>query len=169
MRADNTQHLLTASRRRAEHTRLRAVSALRRMDTAGVPITFEALAREAGISRSWLYAQHDLRAEIQRLRARHHPPPTAAVPPDRQRASNASLPHRLRAATDRITQLEDDNRRLRDALATALGHRRHAAILGHPDTRDTPNKQPPESDRTPLRQAGHTTSTTPSAKHLPRP
>ena len=148
MRADNTRHLLTASRRRAEDTRLRAVAALRHMDAAGVPITFEALARTAGISRSWLYAQHDLRAEIQRLRARHHPPSPATVPPDRQRASDASLLRRLQAAADRIARLEDDNRQLRDALAAALGHRRSAAVLGQPSGSRHAEQQPPESDRT---------------------
>lgn len=142
MRADNTRHLLAASRRRTEDTRLRAVSALRRMDAAGDPITFEALAREAGISRSWLYSQHDLRAEIQRLRDRHHPRSPTAVPPDRQRATDTSLLRRLQTATDRIAQLEDDNRQLHDGLAAALGQRRTAAILGQPGNDDTPNNNP---------------------------
>jgi hypothetical protein len=144
MRADNTRHLLAASRRRTEDTRLRAVSALRRMDAAGDSITFETLAREAGISRSWLYAQHDLRAEIQRLRDRQRPRSPTAVPPDRQRATDASLLRRLHAATDRIARLEDDNRQLRDALAAALGHRRTAAILGRRDGSDTPNSNHPK-------------------------
>jgi hypothetical protein len=144
MRADNTRHLLAASRRRTEDTRLRAVSALRRMDAAGDPITFEALAREAGISRSWLYSQHDLRAEIQRLRDRHRPRSPTALPPDRQRATDASLLRRLQTATDRIARLENDNRQLRDALAAALGQRRTAAILGRPGDDDTPNNNPPK-------------------------
>ncbi len=41
---------------------------------AGLPITFDALAREARVSRSWLYNQPDLRAEVERLRARRSPP-----------------------------------------------------------------------------------------------
>jgi hypothetical protein len=144
MRADNTHHLHAAARRRAEHTRQQAIAALRRMDTTGTPITFEALAREAGISRSWLYAQHDLRTEIQRLRDRHRPPSPAAVPPHRQRATDTSLLRRLQAAADRIQRLEDDNRQLREALAAALGQRRTAAILGQPDSRDTPNNNHPK-------------------------
>lgn len=144
MRADNTRHLHAASRRRTEHTRLRAVAALRRLDAAGDPITFEAIAREAGISRSWLYAQHDLRTEIQRLRDRHRPCSPTAVPPDRQRATDASLLRRLQAATDRIARLEDDNRQLRDTLAAALGQRRTAAILGQPGNSDTPNNNHPK-------------------------
>jgi hypothetical protein len=141
MRADNSQHLLAAAQQRTEQTRRRAVAALRRLDTTGKPITFDAVAREAGVSRSWLYAQTDLRVEVERLRARHQPQTPKAVPPDRQRASDASLLRRLEAATERIRHLEHDNRELRDALAQALGDQRTSAILGNTGRRDTPGKR----------------------------
>ena len=64
--------------------------------------------------------------------------PQPPRPPERQRASDASLLRRLQAATDRIQRLEDDNRQLRDALAAALGQRRTAAILGQRPGHDTP-------------------------------
>jgi len=67
MRADNTRHVIAAAQRRAEQTRQRAIAALRRMDAGGQRITFDAVSRESGVSRSWLYAQDDLRAEIERL------------------------------------------------------------------------------------------------------
>src|SRR4249919_2665523 len=70
MRADNIHHLTEAARRRAQTTRRRAVAALRRMDTSGLPVTIDALAREADVSRSWIYSQPDLRAEAARLRDR---------------------------------------------------------------------------------------------------
>jgi hypothetical protein len=135
MRADNTHHVIAAAHRRAEATRKRAVAALRRMDNTGAAISFDAIAREAGVSRSWLYSQPQLRAEIERLRDRRKPAtPTAAVP-DRQRASDASLLRRLEAATTRIRQLETENRDLHTALSQALGGRRSAAI------RDTPTNE----------------------------
>ncbi len=110
------------------------------MDTAGKPVTFDAVAREAGVSRSWLYAQTDLRTEIQRLRARHHASPSSRVTPERRRATEASLLRRLEAATERIRHLEHDNRELRDALAQTLGEQRTSAILGTTRPRDTPNR-----------------------------
>jgi hypothetical protein len=147
MRADNSHHLAAAARRRAERTRERAVTALRRMDATGKPITLDALAREAAVSRSWLYAQDDLRAQIERLRQRHrHRTPSAAVP-DRQRATDASLLRRLEATAERLRHLEDENRRLRDALARALGERRLADILGHPTGPDTPTRRTPKLTR----------------------
>ncbi len=141
MRADNSRHLIASAQQRAEQTRRRAVAALPRMDTLGKPITFESVAREAGVSRSWLYAQADLRIEVERLRARHQTLPPKPVPPDRQRASEASLLRRLQAASERIRHLEHDNRELRDALAQALGDQRTSGILSKPGRRDTPGKK----------------------------
>lgn len=124
MRADNSHHLIAAARRRSVGTRKRAVTALRRMDKAGQPITFDALAKQAGVSRSWLYNQPDLRAEVERLRGRQRQSSSDRPTPDRQRASDASLLRRLEAAVERIRRLELENRQLRDALALALGERR---------------------------------------------
>ncbi len=135
-RADNSHFIIAAARHRAAATHKRAVSTLRRMDKAGLPITFDAVAREARVSRSWLYNQPDLRAEVQRLRARRqHPTPHAPIP-DRQRASDPSLRQRLAAATARIKHLESENRQLREALAHALGQQRTNTI--HGNHRDTP-------------------------------
>ena len=144
MRADNTHHLTEAARHRAQTTRRRAVTALRRMDTSGLPVTIDALAREADVSRSWIYSQPDLRAEAARLRDRPRPATGRAVP-DRQRASDASLLRRVEVATQRIRELETDNKRLRVALAEALGEQR-VAPAGRPH-RDTPRPR----DSSPIR------------------
>ena len=141
---DNPRHVIAAARRRAEATRERAIAELRRMDAAGQRITFDSVSRAAGVSRSWLYAQQDLRAEIQRLRQRHPATPPPQVPPQRQRASDTSLLRRLEAATARIRRLETDNQQLRDALARALGERRAIEVLGQVNGRDTPKKNPPK-------------------------
>jgi hypothetical protein len=91
MRADNSHHVIQAAHRRAEQTRERAVAALRRMDATGQRITFDTVAKHAQVSRSWLYSQEDLRTEIEQLRQRHPAAQSAAVPPQRQHASDASL------------------------------------------------------------------------------
>jgi hypothetical protein len=139
MQADNSHHIVAAARRRATATRRRAIAALRRMDNAGQAISFDAVAREAQVSRSWLYNQADLRAEIERLRARRQPAPAGQRLPDRQRASDTSLRQRLEIMTDRNRQLEAENRQLRETLAVALGEQRAASIVGRPS--DTPRKK----------------------------
>lgn len=125
MQADNSRHIVASAHRRAQITRSKAVQALRAMDAAGDPITFQTVARRAQVSRSWLYAQPDLRAEIERLRTMHRRDPDSQIP-TRQRSSDASLRQRLEAANTRLRQLADENRTLREQLARALGEQRSA-------------------------------------------
>ncbi|MGW6790760.1 DUF6262 family protein [Streptomyces chartreusis] len=139
MRADNSRHIVDAARRRSEYTRAKAVQALRSLDAVGAPVTFETVAKRAGVSRSWLYAQPDLRAEIERLRAAHRRETRSPVPA-RQRASDASLLRRLQAANARIRRLTEENQQIREQLARALGQQRTAttridpqrAVAGNP-------------------------------------
>ena len=54
----------------------------------------EAVARRANVSRSWLYLQPDIRAEVERLRDLGRRAPETAVPA-RQRSTDSSLLRRL--------------------------------------------------------------------------
>jgi hypothetical protein len=121
MRADNTRFLVQAAQRRSRATRERAIQALRRLAASGDPVTFDSVARTAGVSRSWLYSQPDLRLEIGRLRAQQGRAPNSAPVPVRQRASEASLRCRLEAAGVEIRRLREENRQLREQLAWAHG------------------------------------------------
>jgi hypothetical protein len=123
VRADNTGPLIDAARNRHELTRAKALRALRELDHAGVPVTFAAVAAAAGVSRSWLYAQADIREQLTRLRTATAPAPAPPIPA-RQRASQASLLARLAQATSRNRILAEENARLRRQLAHALGDRR---------------------------------------------
>jgi hypothetical protein len=134
VRADNTRFLVQAARRRSQATRERAIRALRRLVAAGEPVTFDTVAHTAGVSRSWLYAQPDLRLEIGRLRAHHRQgqerASSAPSVPARQRASDASLRQRLEAVNAESRRLRAENRQLREQLAWALGELRAATHLG---------------------------------------
>ena len=121
-----TAALAAAARQRSDQTRQRATQALQRLHATGQPITFTHVARTASVSRSWLYRQPDLRADIDRLR---RVATAQAVPvPSPERGSAESLRQRLEAALDEITRLKADNHQLREHLAQHLGHRRHNRI-----------------------------------------
>jgi hypothetical protein len=115
--------LVTAARKRHELTRSKAIQALRELDRTGAPVSFEGVARRAGVSRSWLYSQPDIRAEIERLRDATGRSPSPPIPAA-QRSSDASLHARLEAALERNRQLTEENQRLRRQLAHALGDQR---------------------------------------------
>jgi septal ring factor EnvC (AmiA/AmiB activator) len=125
MRPDNSRHLVTAAKRRHELARAKAIRAIRELGRAGsVPISFESVARAAGVSRSWLYTQPDLREEIQRLRAATAAAKTAPMVPHQQKATADSLRRRLATIQERIRQLTEENQRLRHQLAVSLGQQR---------------------------------------------
>lgn len=117
--------LVAAARRRHELTRSKAIRAIRELDDAGAVVTFDAVARHADVSRSWLYTQPDLRAEIERLREATRRAPTQIVPAS-QRASDDSLLRRLQQANKRNRLLDEENKRLRRQLEHALGEQRAA-------------------------------------------
>jgi hypothetical protein len=125
MRPDNTAPIIAAAQRRHELTRSRAIQALRELNHAGTPITFEQVARTARVSRSWLYAQPDIKAEIGRLRDATRRAPAPPIPAA-QRTSGASMLARLNATLDRNRQLTEENKLLRRQLARALGDQRQA-------------------------------------------
>ena len=71
MRSDNSRHIIDAARQRSQYTRAKAIQALRTLEAAGEPVTFESVAQKAGVSRSWLYTEPDVRAEIEQAAGGH--------------------------------------------------------------------------------------------------
>lgn len=123
MPPDHSTPLVAAARQRHELTRSKAIQALRELNRAGTPVTFEHVARHADVSRSWLYSQPDIRTEIERLRHTTGRSPSPPIPAD-QRTSDASLLTRLESAIERNRTLTAENQRLRRQLAHALGNQR---------------------------------------------
>lgn len=103
----------------------RAQDALRDLDREGVEVSFQAVARRAGVSRQWLYTQPDLRQEIERLR--DHPRSNSIGVPARQRASEASLRQRVETLREENQRLRAENASLKQELAVAYGQQRAAS------------------------------------------
>ena len=118
--------LAEAASRRHELTRSKAIQALRELDRAGTPVTFAAVGRAAGVSRSWLYTQPDISSQIRRLRQATTAAGSAGGVPAAQQSTDTSLRTRLASALERNKQLADENARLRRQLAHALGDQRSA-------------------------------------------
>jgi hypothetical protein len=130
MPADTPTHLAIAARQRHELARAKAIKALHELDRAAAPVTFQAVAAAAGVSRSWLYSQPDIRSHVEKLRRVTLRSPTPAVP-TRQRPSETSLRARLNVALQRNQVLSTENQRLRQELAAALGQRRATEATGY--------------------------------------
>lgn len=130
MRADNSHHIRQAAQRRHELTRSKAVATLRNLENQGVAVTFEAVARAAGVSRSWLYTQPDLRAAIVGLREDGNKVRPRTALQGSVSASTKSLRARLAAALERNRELSREIEHLRLQLALVLGHARRRNASG---------------------------------------
>src|SRR5260370_14470425 len=140
MRTDNTAPIIAAARHRHELTRARAIQAIRELDHAGSPITVAGVAGQAGISRSWLYPQPDIRAEIACIRDATSRAGPAPIPAS-QRASGASLLRRLEATHAERTRLLEERTRLREQHSRH--HRQPPVALGGQRQAGTGGLQPP--------------------------
>jgi Family of unknown function (DUF6262) len=125
---DRVQRLRQAAQNRHDATVRRAQDALRRLANRGETVSYQRLAELAGVSRSWLYSQPDLRQQIEQLRdrpadRRQHIPPA-------ERATAESLRQQLHAYRDELKRLRAENQALRDQLARHLGTARAASVRG---------------------------------------
>jgi hypothetical protein len=116
---ERIEALRRAAQARHAVTLRRADDALRALTEQGQPISFTRLAQTANVSRSWLYRQIELRAQIERHR---QPNPTNQRPRRQdQPATSASLRQQLHAYREEIARLRTENRSLNDQLARRLG------------------------------------------------
>jgi hypothetical protein len=108
---DQAAAMVAAARRRHEETFRKAIEAIRRLDAAGEPITFAAIAADAGISRAWLYREPGVRAEIDGLR-RPSRQSGRRERPAAERATADSLHAQLDALRSLEAELLAENKRL---------------------------------------------------------
>jgi Family of unknown function (DUF6262) len=129
--ADNTRFLAQAAQRRSQHTRQLAEQTITAAREHGQRPAVAAIARAAGVSRSWLYTQPDLIAAIAQLQQRQ-PAPTRTGP---HPASTQSLQRRLETALARNKQLRRQVDDLTRRLEATHGELRRLRALGNPAQR----------------------------------
>jgi Family of unknown function (DUF6262) len=122
MSVDQIDQLTANARRRSELTLQKAQDAITAMAARGDAVTIASLAKNAKVSRSWIYTQPELRDRIEQLHyaAPARPPRFAAA----SRASLDSLKRRLDLAHQRIAQLREENGQLRRAVEQLHGQLR---------------------------------------------
>lgn len=125
MAKGNTENLLRAARAKREVAIARAEKGLRRLLKTGSPITFQAVAAEAGVSKDFLYRTPDLRDRIMDLRGKTAPTtePTRAAP--RSEEPHLDTSSIVRTLTTKLATERSTNQKkiaeLEAALAAAHG------------------------------------------------
>jgi hypothetical protein len=126
-RAEPTpRSLVEAAAKRTLDAEQRVRAALRQLDADGATVSFAAVAKHARVSRAFLYAHAELRSEIEVLRSVQAAAPARL--PVRQRASEASVRARLRAALDENQRQREELAALREELALAHGRVRELEL-----------------------------------------
>jgi hypothetical protein len=118
--------LQDAASRRSSDAIARGRAALAELARRGERVTFQAVAREAGVSPQWLETHTELRTEIERARATRVTPAAGHGAPAAERSSEASLRQRVEGLLDENRRLRQQNAELREELALAYGHQREA-------------------------------------------
>ncbi len=117
-----------ARRAHSARCRQRVIKALSNAVANGEEITVSAIARQAGVDRSFLYRHRDLHAQI--IAKAAEPPASPAGGPA---VSRASLSADLAAAPERAARLTQHNRQLQQRLSELLGEQAwHQSGLGAP-------------------------------------
>jgi hypothetical protein len=97
--------LAEAAAKRTLDAERRVRGTLRQLDADGATVSFAAVAEHARVSRAFLYAHVELRAEVEALRSLHTAAPARLRV--RQRASDTSVRTRLRAALEEAPARRD--------------------------------------------------------------
>jgi Family of unknown function (DUF6262) len=128
--SERVERLRVATQARHDTTLGRAKNTLASMTRRETPVTFRSVAEAAGVSRSWLYRQPELREQINRLRHTSQSRP-GPLPSD-ERATVGSLRQQVRTYRDEINRLRTENHQLREHLVRRLGTDRAAAVTKRP-------------------------------------
>ncbi|MGH9137864.1 MAG: DUF6262 family protein [Acidimicrobiales bacterium] len=119
---DRTAALRAARRSDSDHKRQKVLAAVEALEAAGSGVTFAGVAAAAGVSR-WLVYADGVRDHVEAARRRQAGGATSAppAPPNKPRASPASLRADLAIARTQIAALRDERDKLRHRLRLQLG------------------------------------------------
>ena len=116
----NIEGMKSHAQRRAQETHQRVDQTITTLVRERKPINFNTVAHSAGVTKSYLYTQSDVRARIEALRTSQNTPrhQRQSVPYERTDASKDML---LAAKDRRIKALEEENCQLKEELKKSLG------------------------------------------------
>ncbi len=118
MHERNVKGLCESAKQRSQETLKRTDEAINRLVKQGKAITFQSVARAAGVSVAYLYKYDSIKQRIDQLRKQQYP--IKGLPP-KQQASDDSKMAIIKTLKERIRKLEAENKELRDHIEVAQG------------------------------------------------
>ncbi len=143
MRADNTDHLREAAKRKHDECLRRVTAVIREADRLRRPVTLQGIAKSAGVSPSWIYTQTEIYEAIRSRRAATDRQSPTRVP-SREAAGRASQLKRIELLAARLKETTEDNLRLRGELAAVHAELRRMRQLQPRQTISSEQREKPE-------------------------
>jgi len=117
----NTTNLVAYSHQRKEEKRKRVDEAIAHLLRNKNAVNFNAVAKAAGVSKTYLYCQPQLRDRIEALRQQEREQMVRERVTHPTGKTDAAKDLVILAKERRIKELEEENRKLKQQLKTALG------------------------------------------------
>ncbi|CAI7726703.1 DUF6262 family protein [Mammaliicoccus sciuri] len=112
----NTREIVRLAKLKTKHTRENVDKIISKLSLEGKTINFNTVAKEANVSKSWLYKESDIRQRIESLRNRQK-----TYSASKSKKSSRSEEVLIKTLKTRIKELEGENIKLRDQIQKLYG------------------------------------------------
>ncbi|CAA4766564.1 Transposase for transposon Tn554 [Staphylococcus aureus] len=111
----NTTEIVRLAKQKSKKTREKVDKAISKFSIEGKVINFNSIAKEANVSKSWLYKEHDIRQES--LRERQITANVVSKP----KKSSRSEEILIKTLKRRVMELEKENKKLQNQIQKLYG------------------------------------------------
>lgn len=113
----NTTEIVRLAKQKSKKTRKKVDKAISKFSIEGKVINFNSIAKEANVSKSWLYKEHDIRQRIESLRERQITANVVSKP----KKSSRSEEILIKTLKRRVMELEKENKKLQNQIQKLYG------------------------------------------------
>ncbi|MEB5650123.1 DUF6262 family protein [Mammaliicoccus sciuri] len=113
----NTTEIVRLAKQKSQKTREKVDKAISKFSIEGKAINFNSIAKEANVSKSWLYKEHDIRQRIESLRERQITSNVVSKP----KKSSSSEEILIKTLKRRVMELEKENKKLQNQIQKLYG------------------------------------------------
>lgn len=113
----NTTEIVRLAKQKSKKTREKVDKAISKFSIEGKVINFNSIAKEANVSKSWLYKEHDIRQRIESLRKQQKTENVISKPKKSSRSEEVLI----KTLKTRVKELEEENIRLRNQIQKLYG------------------------------------------------
>ncbi|WP_088033236.1 DUF6262 family protein [Evansella clarkii] len=113
----NTKEIVRLAREKSKQTRENVDKVISRLSLEGKTINFNTVAKEAGVSKSWLYKESETRRRIESLRKQQITSNAISKPKKSSRSEEALI----KTLKTRIKELEEENIKLKNQIQKLYG------------------------------------------------